>query len=280
MLYPLKSGLRTYLGLASNIINNLKENLTKVIHVAWAVNFTIGVRSFEQQHIKGVQNLINLCLSSRRSTPAEFYFCSSIFAAAGTPLPAKIAEAPIPQLEHARTWATHAPILSPKETFRLPQSKTGMVAKVLRVGQIVGDTVTGKWNPTEAIPLMLQTAVTMKALPALDESPSWLPVDVVADAILELTKIKPDANGKAELFSHDSQVVYYVQNAKTFRWTEDLLPALHDAGLDFEVVNKREWVRRLRSDEQDPQKNPAVQLIDFFTDKYDNDNMGRGWPLK
>lgn len=263
------------LGLASNIIDDLKDSLTKVIHVAWAVNFTIGVRSFEQQHIKGVQNLINLCLSSRRSTAAEFYFCSSISAAAGTPLPAKIAEAPIPQLEHAQNMGYARSKLVAERIIQAAAEETGMVAKVLRVGQIVGDTVTGKWNPTEAIPLMLQTAVTMKALPALDESPSWLPVDVVADAILELAKIKPDANGKAELFSHDSQVVYHVQNAKTFRWTEDLLPALRDAGLEFEVVNKREWVRRLRSDEQDPQKNPAVKLIDFFTDKYDNDNMGR-----
>lgn len=263
------------LGLASNIIDDLKDSLTKVIHVAWAVNFTIGVRSFEQQHIKGVQNLINLCLSSRRSTAAEFYFCSSISAAAGTPLPAKIAEAPIPQLEHAQNMGYARSKLVAERIIQAAAEKTGMVAKVLRVGQIVGDTVTGKWNPTEAIPLMLQTAVTMKALPALDESPSWLPVDVVADAILELAKIKPNANGKAELFSHDSQVVYHVQNAKTFRWTEDLLPALRDAGLEFEVVNKREWVRRLRSDEQDPQKNPAVKLIDFFTDKYDNDNMGR-----
>ena len=55
-----------------------------------------------------------------------------------------------------------------------------MVAKVLRVGQIVGDTVTGSGILPKLFPLMLQTAVTMKALPALDESPSWLPVDVVS----------------------------------------------------------------------------------------------------
>lgn len=56
---------------------------------------------------------------------------------------------------------------------------------------------------------MLQSAVPLKALPDLDEMPSWLPVDIVADAILDLTEI--------------NQV----------------------AGLEFGVLPKRQWVQRL-----------------------------------
>ena len=52
---------------------------------------------------------------------------------------------------------------------------TGMTAKVFRVGQIVGDTERGIWNTTEAIPLMIQSAKTIGALPALEEvSPLFL----------------------------------------------------------------------------------------------------------
>lgn len=114
--------------------------------------FTLGVRSFEQQHIKGVHNLINLCFSSQRVTPAEFYFCSSISAAAGTPLSATIAEGPIPELSHVQNigYARSKPVA--ERIVQAAAEKTGPVAKVLRVGQIVGDTVTGKWNLTEAIP--------------------------------------------------------------------------------------------------------------------------------
>jgi thioester reductase-like protein len=90
------------LGLDAAILNDLKDSLTKVIHSAWAVNFNLGVRSFEQQHIQGVSNLLNLCLSVRASSPAQFFFCSSISAAAGTPLPATIGEGPVPKLEHAQ----------------------------------------------------------------------------------------------------------------------------------------------------------------------------------
>ncbi|PLB48180.1 NRPS-like enzyme [Aspergillus steynii IBT 23096] len=264
---------REDLGLPPSIIDELRTSLTKVIHAAWAVNFTLGVRSFEQQHIKGVHNLINLCLSSQRSVPAEFYFCSSISAVAGTPLPATIAEGPIPELSHAQNMGYARSKLVAERVVQAAAEKTGLVAKVLRVGQIVGDTVTGKWNTTEAIPLMLQSAVTLKALPELEETPSWLPVDCVADAILDLTGLNPNPEAKA--FAHDPKVVYHVQNACTFNWTRDLLPALKAAGLEFEVLPKRQWVQRLREGEQDPQKNPTVKLLDFFTEKYDNDNPGR-----
>jgi len=47
--------------------------------------------------------------------------------------------------------------------------KTGMIARVLRLGQTVGDTQHGLWNTTEAIPLMIQSATTIGALPALEE---------------------------------------------------------------------------------------------------------------
>ena len=48
-----------------------------------------------------------------------------------------------------------------------------------------------------------------------------------------------------------------------------------EAGLDFETVSQREWVNRLRNGEKDPEKNPTIKLLDFFTEKYDNDRPGR-----
>ena len=72
-----------------------------------------------------------------------------------------------------------------------------------------------------------------------------------------------------------SAIVYHVQNSHLFHWTKDLLPTLREAGLEFETVSQREWVRRLRESEKDPEKNPTIKLLDFFAGKYDNDNPGR-----
>jgi hypothetical protein len=35
------------------------------------------------------------------------------------------------------------------------------------------------------------------------------------------------------------------------------------------------WIERLRKSEKDPEKNPTIKLLDFFTEKYDNDKLGR-----
>jgi thioester reductase-like protein len=106
--------------------------------------------------------------------------------------------------------------------------KTGVKTRVFRVGQIVADTVHGVWNDTEAIPLIMQSALTVGALPKLQESPSWTPVDVSARAVSEIALSEADS------------IVANVTNAKTFSWTNDLLPALREAGLQFEEVEPKE----------------------------------------
>ena len=102
-------------------------------------------------------------------------------------------------------------------------------------------------------------------------------MDVVARAVLDLAQINKPSSSSSELSPEitNASMVYHVQTPRVFHWTHDLLPALHDAGLDFEVVSQREWVKRLRMSEKDPEKNPTIKLLDFFAEKYDNDRPGR-----
>ncbi|ESZ94246.1 hypothetical protein SBOR_5380 [Sclerotinia borealis F-4128] len=263
------------LGLESSIIETLRDDLTMVIHCAWAVNFNLGVQSFESHHIKGTVNLLNLCLTVRSHSPARLFFCSSISAAAGTPLPATIEETFITNLNHAQKMGYARSKLVTETIIGEAARQTGMQAKVLRVGQIVGDTVEGLWNSTEAISLMIRSATTLGALPALEETPSWLPADIVAQAVLDLSGLNTSSSEVLTQGSVTRSIVYHVQNSHTFSWTNDLLPALQAAGLSFNIVSQREWVKLLREGEQDPDKNPTIKLLDFFAEKYDNDKPGR-----
>ena len=159
----------TDLGLSPETVSILRAKLTKVIHCAWAVNFNLGVSSFESQHIRGAHNLLSLCLSANTTKPAAFYFCSSVSAAAGTPLPATIAETYITQLENAQNMGYARSKLVVENMVKAAVEKRGMNAKVFRVDQIVGDSQNGIWNSTEAIPLMIRSATTLGTLPELDE---------------------------------------------------------------------------------------------------------------
>ncbi|KAJ3526856.1 hypothetical protein NM208_g10983 [Fusarium decemcellulare] len=265
------------LGLGSEVFEAIRSTLTSVIHSAWAVNFTLTVRSFEAQHIAGLRHLLDLCLSVPFSRSARLAFISSISAAAGTPSPARVAETLVKDPQHAQNMGYARSKWVAEHIINAAATSTGMEARVLRSGQIIGDSTMGRWNTTEAIPLMFRAAVTLGALPALDETPSWLPVDKSAEAVLELSGLASSGDQTAGYFQlqDPNDVVYHVQNPVTVRWTEDILPALAAAGLDFEVVGQREWVQRLRDGEQDPQKNPTIKLLDFFAEKYDNDKPGR-----
>ncbi|WDK22664.1 male sterility protein [Colletotrichum graminicola] len=252
------------LGVAADAVAALRKTLTTVIHSAWAVNFVLGVASFEAQHIRGVRNLLDFCLATETVRPARLFFCSSVSAAAGTPVPARVAETYVENLAHAQNMGYARSKVVAEHIVKAAAAKTGMTARVLRLGQIVGDSVGGIWNQTEAIPLMIRSAKVIRALPALDETPSWMPADKMALAALEL------ADDDADL-----DLVYQVQNPRLFHWTVDLLGALRGAGLEFQTVSQREWVRRLRASDPDPERNPTYKLLGFFEDKYDNDGPGR-----
>ena len=131
------------LGLGEAVIYELRHKLTKVIHGAWAVNFNIGARTFEQQHIR-VCSTLSTCVSRRANKLAQLYFCSSISAAAGMSLPTHIDEGLIPELLRVQNMGYPRSKLVAENIVQVAAEKTGIVAKVLRMGQIVGDTVTGR----------------------------------------------------------------------------------------------------------------------------------------
>lgn len=248
-----------HLRLSSDVYRTVTHNLRSVIHCAWSVNFNLGLASFEKDCIAGVRHLLDLCHAVPSSQPASFDFCSSVSTVARCP--STHTPEVLPELEWAQNMGYAQSKLVAERLCMKAAETTGIRARVLRVGQIVADTVHGVWNATEGIPLMMQTALTVGALPRLQETPSWTPVDIVAKAISEIA------------LSDARAIVANVTNAKTFDWTSDLLPALRMAGLQFDEVEPKEWVRQLRASNQDPLANPPVKLVDFFAAKYDRDSF-------
>lgn len=248
-----------YLGLDSATHSTVAQNLASVIHCAWSVNFNLNLSTFEKDCISGVRHLINLCLSTPSQVPASFDFCSSVSTVARCPslhTPEVLAE-----LDWAQGMGYAQSKCVAEHLCMAAARKNGVKARVLRVGQIVADTVHGVWNSTEAIPLIMQSALTTGALPKLQETPSWTPVDVVARAVAEIA------------LSDAESVVANVTNPKTFSWTDDLLPALREAGLKFEEVEPKEWVKRLAESSDDAVANPPKKLLEFFRAKYDKDTF-------
>ncbi|KAJ5240865.1 uncharacterized protein N7469_002456 [Penicillium citrinum] len=247
------------LGLDKDTFSKLRKTATSVIHCAWSVNFNWALESFEQSCIAATRNLLDFCLSVEAPQPASFSFCSSVSTVARTPGNWVREELP-ESLSHAQGMGYAQSKLVTETIVNRASRQTGMTARVLRAGQIVADTSSGIWNSTEAIPMILQTAKTIKALPQLDDILSWTPVDVMASSIIELS------------LSSTAGDILNVTNPTLNHWSNDLLPLLRESGLDFEVLPKRAWLQKLQSSNQDPETNPPIKLLDFFASKYDNDN--------
>jgi carbohydrate kinase (thermoresistant glucokinase family) len=246
------------LGLNPEAYAEIVSNMTGIVHCAWSVNFNLALGSFEADCIAGAHNLLTLCLKAQRPEPATFNFCSSVSAVARTKgefVPEALPES----LEYAQGMGYAQSKLVTEHICTKVAKSYGIKTRVIRIGQVIADTVHGIWNATEAIPLMMQAALTLGAVPTLDESPLWLPVDVVASTVLDIA------------FSSAGSGVVNVVNHQSFHWTRDLIPALHNAGLSFKELGQKEWVAALRASNPNPVINPPIKLLDFFASKYNND---------
>lgn len=55
--------------------------------------------------------------------------------------------------------------------------------------------------------------------------------------------------------------VYHIVNPNISASWDDILAALKVAGLEFETVNRTEWVQRLARSDSDGAKNPTIKLL-------------------
>ncbi|KAJ5720661.1 AMP-dependent synthetase/ligase [Penicillium malachiteum] len=259
-------------GLDQTIMTHMRSSVTQILHVAWPVDFNLTFTQFEP-HIKALHNLIQFSLSVHQPQPATVMFCSSVSTALGANF-SEITEGPMAldtaYMGYGRSKLTGEHIISAAR-------QTGARTYSLRIGQVSGHSKKGLWNDTESLPLMIRSALTLKALPDLQESCSWLPVDKMAAIMLELMRTcsastKETSNGIpcleiTEKFEDDS--VYNVCNSRVFSWST-LLESLARNGFQFEVVPFEKWLDLLRESEAKGEEytNPAIKLIDHYEAMY------------
>ncbi|MCJ1287039.1 hypothetical protein MMC26_006386 [Xylographa opegraphella] len=258
------------LGLSKDQISHLTSHLTHIIHAAYPVNFNLSLPSFRSQ-ILICNSLLNFSLSLNRIPPAHFLFCSSISTAPGSINSKLIPSAPIHSLDEASSTGYGQSKLVCEHIIEAAVSTANVRATILRIGQIIPSR-SAQWPPNQSIPLLIHSALTTGALPitlGTQDQLAWLPVDIISHTILELAHIAPTENMKPSFSEAIPQLVYNICNPHTFSWSRDAVPALRAAGLAFEAVPWREWLKRMRASELDAEKNPSIKLLGFWEKKWD-----------
>lgn len=258
--------------------------LTHIIHCAWPVNFNIPLSTFED-HISSLHRLLQLSLSSRNPHPAHFLFCSSASTASNCASP--VPEAPMASLTSAANTGYGRSKLVAEKIIQQAVGSVEAKASILRIGQIIGDTLHhAKWTDSDAVPLMIRSALTTSALPALNERCAWLPVDTVAKCVLEIAGLGDADHAEREPNHHHNgdddpsrplspSHVYNLVNPHTFAWTTDFLPALSATGLRFETLAPGSWLQRLRDHGgREVERGPWVKLMAFWEEKVERSSAG------
>ncbi|KAG5337253.1 putative secondary metabolism biosynthetic enzyme [Termitomyces sp. Mn162] len=255
--------------------NHFSELLcaTHIIHNAWPVNFNRSLASFEP-HICALSNLVRLALLSagRRavgSAPTRILFTSSIAVAGRFPSlhtqgPYEVPERLLDAVNSAEfgyseaKWVCERLLSSASELYGDSSGidEPLMQGCSVRIGQMTGPEGSGAWNESEHFPIIVRTSQQLGALPALEGSLSWLPVNRASNILMEL------------LFSKGLKPFYHMENPSRQSWQgvmsnfSAILGECH--GKPLPLIPLTTWLGRVRDLGDDPKRNVAYKILPFL----------------
>lgn len=230
------------LGLSDRFYDEIRSNVTIIIHNAWQVNFNLSLQSFEP-NIRGTRNLLDLAFDTA-SAPRypRFLFTSSVsvagFGGRDVPLledyirPGDSVEGNL--IGYAQSKLVAEQLL---ESAR----QRGLEACILRLGQLSGGSATGVWSTSDWVPAIIASSVSVGCLPVATGAISWLPLGIAARSIVEMSTFSNAILPPVVHISHPrpvlwSDIMVLFSQALARRTTDAPLP----------IVRFNEWNQRVK----------------------------------
>jgi thioester reductase-like protein/acyl carrier protein len=253
-------------GLPAKEYENLVCSVTHLVHNAWPMSAKRALAGFESQ-FQIMRNLIDFACDvvSRRSSD-DFKFSFQMVSSIGvvghyglegydgktrTLVPEERfgIDAVLPNGYGDAKWGCERML---EETLHKHPSQFRTMA--VRLGQIAGSKTSGYWNPMEHFGFLIKSSQTLNALPDVDGTVFWTPVNDIAASLADLV-----------LAEGQPYPIYHIENPVGQPW-KTVNAVLSDA-LDIpNLIPFEDWLQRVRNAPQ--RNNPAATLLEFLDSNY------------
>ncbi|KAG2068654.1 putative aminoadipate reductase [Suillus decipiens] len=248
------------LGLDKELYQKICTSVTVIIHNAWRVDFNLALSSFDS-HVRGMRNLIDLALSSPRHPKPRFMFASSVSSAQSWDK----AKGPFPEeVEYDAGVAVGLGYGASKYVSERVLVNSKLPASSFRIGQISGGPPRGAWSTTNWLPIIVESSVTLGALPEAKGLVAWIPPHAISNAILDVAFAEEEPPIAVNLV-HPRPIVWRA-----------LMQPIADALAEHKVTSNplplvpfSEWLEKLELrakdlSEETIRRIPAIKLLNFI----------------
>ena len=250
-------------GLPSSDYEELLSSVTHIIHNAWPMSAKRPLAGFESQ-FQVMRNLLDFARDVVSRHPIEFKFSFQMVSSIGvvgryglgndearTMVPEERVDIDtvLPNGYGEAKWGCER--MLDETLHKYPDRFRTMV---VRLGQIAGSKTSGYWNPMEHFGFLVKSSQTLNALPDVDGTVYWTPVNDIASTLSDLV-----------LSDRTPYPVYHIENPVGQPWRE-VNAILADALGIADLIPFEQWVQRVRTAPQ--RNNPASTLLEFLDSNY------------
>ncbi|EJF55750.1 acetyl-CoA synthetase-like protein [Dichomitus squalens LYAD-421 SS1] len=236
-------------GIGAELLGEIRDSITHIMHNAWTVNFNMALSSFEPD-LKAVRNLVELALSSPYNSPPRIQFTSSVGVFRYCDIPPPIPEVPLGPSSALGSGYTESKWIAEQVLYNVAK-RAGVPVGVVRLGQIGGNK-TGHWNEREWLPSLIKSASLMSLIPTVEGVTAFLLSYPAARAFLEMRS--------------SPEPILHLVHPRPVSLKSLLAPIAKELKATF--VSYADWLDALEAiAERNPeaaQQNPAVRLLSYF----------------
>ncbi|MBM7114615.1 myxochelin non-ribosomal peptide synthetase MxcG [Archangium primigenium] len=239
------------LGLEPARFHGLAAECDAVYHNAAVVSVVREYGSLRAVNVRGTQELLRLAAAVR---PKPLHYVSTLAVAPQANLRPEVSEDFVPAHDGLRDGYQQSKWVA--ERLVEQAGERGLPVAVYRLGRVVGAIDTAIVNPQDLVWRILLAGISVGALPHMEVSESWTPVDYVARALVRLS------------LSARSGPVFNLAPTPEVRLPE-LFGWVRDYGYPVEHLPLPEWRERVARDKATADERATLAFFDLRTGSAD-----------